>query len=584
MRFKSLIPLLVLLSSIPGKGQGYLTASGDKITDDHGAILLRGIGLGGWMLQEGYMLKVEKIGSQQHRIKAKIAELVGQQEADEFYSKWRHNFIRKIDIDSLARWGFNSVRLPLHFNLFTLPAEREPVAGRNTWLPEGFALTDSLLNWCKANHLYLILDLHAAAGGQGHDVAISDRDESKPSLWESEANREKMVALWRTLASRYAQEPWIGGYDLINEPNWGFQNPADRNGCDEHENGPLKALLIAMTKAIREVDKKHLLIVEGNCWGNNYDGIFPLWDNNMAVSFHKYWNYNDPASIQKFLDIRKKYNVPLWLGESGENSNVWFTQAIRLMTQNEIGWCWWPLKKMGFNNPLEVKVPAGYSKMLTYWKGTGPKPSQDEVRAALNEVINNIRFENCVLHHDVIDAMFRQVGSPTAKPFAGGRVEPGQIVPAVDFDLGPNGVAYADLDTVDYHISTGKGWTAWNTGRVYRNDGVDIETDNGTSPFPYYVRMDSGEWLQYSFTTVKKAPYSLKIGFRPASPTATIGASVDGIVVAKEVTFLGERLRGHWTTAAIANITLEAGPHTLRVYAVKGKFDFRAIVWSAALR
>src|SRR5690606_37877251 len=144
---------------------------------------------------------------QQYRIKEEIEKLVGTEKTAELYQRWLKNHTQKIDIDSMAAWGFNSVRLPMHYNLYTLPVEDEPVAGENTWLEEGFAITDSLLNWCKANNLYLILDLHAAPGGQGNDLAISDRDPNKPSLWESEANEKKTIALWRKLAERYANEP-----------------------------------------------------------------------------------------------------------------------------------------------------------------------------------------------------------------------------------------------------------------------------------------------------------------------------------------------------------------------------------------
>ena len=73
------------------------------------------------------------------------------------------------------------IRLPMHYNLYTLPVDKEPVAGENTWLDKGFAITDSLLAWCKANHMYLILDLHAAPGGQGNDINISDRDTTQTS-------------------------------------------------------------------------------------------------------------------------------------------------------------------------------------------------------------------------------------------------------------------------------------------------------------------------------------------------------------------------------------------------------------------
>ncbi len=210
--------------------RGFLKANGKVIVDGAGQpYILRGMGLGGWMLQESYMFRLGGIGQQYH-IRQKIADLVGEEKTSAFYSAWLSNHTTRRDIDSLAAWGFNSIRLPMHYGLYTLPVEAEPVAGQNTWLARGFEMTDSLLAWCKANKMYLILDLHAAPGGQGNDLNISDRDPAKPSLWESEANQAKTIALWRQLAARYAHEPFIGGYDIINEPNWGFSDSSDRRG------------------------------------------------------------------------------------------------------------------------------------------------------------------------------------------------------------------------------------------------------------------------------------------------------------------------------------------------------------------
>jgi aryl-phospho-beta-D-glucosidase BglC (GH1 family) len=211
---------LIFISSIKSHAQGFLRTDGKKIINDNGNVLLRGMGLGGWMLQEGYMLKIPGEG-QQHKLRERIAALLSAEQTQEFYDTWLSNHTRKIDIDSMKSWGFNSVRLPMHYNLFTLPAEEEP-GGNNTWLEKGFNLTDSLLSWCKANRMYLVLDLHAAPGGQGNDLNISDADTSKPSLWASEANKQKTIALWKKIAERYKDEPWIAGYDILNEPNYGF--------------------------------------------------------------------------------------------------------------------------------------------------------------------------------------------------------------------------------------------------------------------------------------------------------------------------------------------------------------------------
>ncbi|HWJ29494.1 MAG TPA: hypothetical protein VNS32_23345, partial [Flavisolibacter sp.] len=101
--------------------QGYLKADGKRIVNEKGEnVLLRGMGLGGWMLQEGYMLRVNNEG-QQHKIRERIDSLIGPQRTQEFYDAWLANHMRKIDVDSMKAWGFNSIRLPMHYNLFTLP-------------------------------------------------------------------------------------------------------------------------------------------------------------------------------------------------------------------------------------------------------------------------------------------------------------------------------------------------------------------------------------------------------------------------------------------------------------------------------
>lgn len=550
---------LLLIAHTHTTAQGFLKTSGKQITDEQGKnVLLRGVGLGGWMLQEGYMLQVHGQGMQ-HLIKKRISELVGEAKTKAFYEAWLVNHTRKIDIDSMKAWGFNSVRLPMHYNLYTLPVEEEPVAGKHTWLEKGFRMTDSLLAWCRVNRMYLILDLHAAPGGQGNDNNISDRDPSKPSLWDSEANQQKTIALWKKLAERYANEPWIGAYDIINEPNWGFEDPVnDKNGLKEKKNEPLKKLMVDITHAIRQVDKKHIIIIEGNGWGNNYNGILPPWDNNMVLSFHKYWNYNTVESIKHILDTRDKYNVPVWLGETGENSNVWFTEAVQLLEQHNIGWAWWPLKKLGNNNPMQIQLNPGYKKILAYWRGEGPKPDEQEAYEGLMQLANDTRLERTVIKRDVIDALIRQPFSYKALPFKRHLVQNGATIQAVDYDLGRNGVAYFDTDTADYHISD-EGKRGGNRGRMYRNDGVDIGMEEG-----YFVtHTEAGEWLQYTLEVVKGGKYDIKLKYNAAKSDAKISVTVNS----------GEKL----ASDELSNVVLKKGTNTLRVYFETGGIEFSAI-------
>ncbi|MHC1732290.1 MAG: glycoside hydrolase family 5 protein [Bacteroidales bacterium] len=374
----------------------FLKTEGRHIVNGDGEyVLLRGIGLGGWMLQEPYMLKLSGVSPAQYDIRKKITALVGEERCSEFYAAWLAKMVTRRDIDSLKAWGFNSVRLPMHYNLFTPPVEEEPVAGEFTWIDKGFELTDSLLAWCGANQMYLILDLHAAPGGQGNDIPIADVDTTKPKLWENEVNRWKTVALWHKLADRYRDEPWIGGYDLINETNYTLEG-----------NVALRKLMMEITAAIRMVDTNHIIFIEGNHFATDFNGLTPPWDSNMVYSFHKYWNPTTRETIQKYLDIRDQQNVPLWMGESGENNNEWYRSAVQLFEADSIGWAWWTLKKLGSESGiLNVAIPEGYQQIIDYWKGAGPAPSPDEAYMTLMQLTENVRIENCTVNYGVLEAL-----------------------------------------------------------------------------------------------------------------------------------------------------------------------------------
>ncbi|WP_068943769.1 cellulase family glycosylhydrolase [Chryseobacterium timonianum] len=561
---KRAILLSALLLSQFGTSQ-LLKTSGQNIVNNKGEnIQLRGLGLGGWMLQEGYMLKTADFAGPQYKIKEKIAELIGQDGMQEFYKAYVKNGITKQDIDFLAKAGFNSIRLPMHYNLYTLPIEKEAVKGKDTWLEEGFTMTDDLLQWCKDNKMYLILDLHAAPGGQGNDANISDNDKSKPSLWESEENQRKTIALWKKLAERYKNEPWIGGYDIINEPNINFtgKNP---NGTDEMSNAPLWKLQKDITDAIREVDQKHIIFIEGNGWGNNYNGLIPIWDKNMAFNFHKYWNYNDDKTIQFALDLRERHNMPIWLGETGENSNVWFTELIQLLDKHNIGYAFWPMKKIdniaGITN---VKTTPEYEKLLNYWKNGGEKPSKEYAKKALMHIADNYKFNNVEVKNDVIDAMFRQVSEASTKPFKHHQA-PGKVF-ASEYDLGRMGSAYLDKDFINLWVSDPAKRSEWNSGQQMRNDGVDIYLCHDKITNQYYVgKTETGEWLQYTVNSKANKNYTFEIRYSSIHSSKIRLEDASGKVLAS-IALPSTGKDENWTTVSTKNIPLQKGENKLRVF------------------
>jgi endoglucanase len=565
MNKRLLLTIFTFLIVLPyySQGQGFLKAEGKAIVNGNGdTVILRGMGLGGWMIQEGYMLKTASFANAQHKIRDSIEALIGPADTDLFYEAWLANHVRKIDIDSLKSWGFDHIRLPMHYNLFTLPIEDEPVPGQQTWLTKGFELTDSVISWCKQNQMYVVLDLHAAPGGQGQDEGISDYDPTKPSLWESKANRDKMVALWKRLAERYKDEPWVGAYDLLNEPNWPMPG-----------NIPLRDLYYEITDSIRAVDTSHLIIIEGNWFANDFTGLTPPWDDNMAYGPHKYWSINDQASIQWVLDIRNTHNVPLYFGECGENSNVWFRDAIKLFEDNDIGWAWWPMKKVDeIDGPYNVPRSQEYQELLDYWEGNGPAPSAAVAKATLMQLAEDFKLENCVYQKDVIDAMFRQINDTTTIPYHTQDI-PGVLYPT-DYDMGILGAAYFDNGVATYHVSTGE-FTAWNNGWAYRNDGVDIQpSEDNVNTNGYNVGwLDADEWMQYDVNVASSSIFDVEVRVAADGSDGKFHFKIGDANISEPISVPNTGGWQTWQTMTVPNVMLTPSDNKIRFYTDESGFN-----------
>ena len=559
---KKYIILVAFCCTVSYNAQGLRTLGKKIINSSSEEVLLKGVGLGGWMLQEGYMMNSSGAADTQHEFIEKLTALVGAENTAEFYSNWRQNFVRQQDVNTIASLGYNSIRLPMHYNLFTLPIEAEPVLNENTWLTTGFEMVDELLTWCESNQIYLILDLHAAPGGQGEDAAISDYDAAKPSLWESERNKSKTVALWGKLAERYKDKEWIGGYDLLNEVNW----PLGTN--------VLRDLYIRITNEIRAVDANHILFIEGNGFANDFSGLTPPWDSNMVYSPHKYWTYNDTASMQWVLDIREEHNVPLWLGESGENSNVWFTEAINLFEDNDIGWAWWPWKRIEtITCPYSINSNSNYEAIIKYWKGEGQQPSVVEAMQGLTQLTTDLLLDNNVYYKDVVDAVLRQPQDETHIPYVDHQI-PG-VVYLSDYDLGTNGIAYYDVDYANYTLSSGEEYQPWNAGWTYRNDGVDIQTnsDNTNSNGYHIGYTNDKEWLKYTVEVAETGFYTINFRYATTQSGAKVKLFVNDVDIAGNVNLGNSGGWSNFVNHTIENAYLEAGKQVLKVQ-VDGNSEF----------
>jgi len=342
---------------------------------------------------------------------------------------------------------------------------------------------------------------------------------------------------------------------------------------DEQSNAPLWKLQNEITKAIREVDKKHIIFLEGNAWGNNYNGFTGLIDNNTAFSFHKYWSYNDDATIKGPLELREKYNAPIWLGETGENSNVWFTELIQLMDKHNIGYAWWPMKKIdNIAAVTNVHITPEYQQLLDYWKKGGTKPSKEFATKALMKIADNFKLENTRIMYDVIDAMFRQPTDPTTKPFKNHSI-PTKVL-AYEYDLGRIGSAYSDKDFINLWASDPSKRSEWNSGQQLRNDGVDIYKGKNNT---YYVgKIEDGEWIQYTVNSKQAKSTSIVVNYANATTASTIKLTDENGKTLGVLSLPATGGTENWKTATLQNIAIKKGENKLRFVFDKGDFNFQS--------
>ena len=552
MRFRFLLPALFIVL-FPGLAGGQLLqVDGTRMVNssDNQEVILNAVNFGNWMVMEGYMMNSVSQAPDQHTWKEKLTPLIGTDSVKAFYDAWLTNHVTQDDINQIKAWGFNAVRLPLHYEYFV--NLRTP----DVWNDQGFALLDDIISWCTVAGIYVILDLHAAPGGQSDNSGISDYDSTKPSLWESRDNRSKTVRLWDKISERYKDEPWVAGYDLINEPNWDLPGGT-----------LLRDLYVDLTRVIRANGDDHILFIEGNSYSNDYTGLTPPWDPQMVYVFHKYQSSADFASdLQWVLDLRTAENRPIWCGEHGENSNDNFTKMVELLRGQGIGMSWWPMKKFGSINCLaSATFPPGYQDLLNYLGGSNPNLSAGTARNTLTQLAESVRLANTEPGNEVVRAIFTQPGNRDTAPLGTVPTIPGTIY-ASDYDQGMNGHAYADTGWENVLYTTGD-YTAWNERWTYRNGGVDIETCSDPDSNGYNVCFfKPNEWMKYTVDVASPGTYRIDLRVANGSgQTATLEIqSGDGT---KTLATASVRPRGwsDWVTVSVNGGFSTAGRQSVRI-------------------
>jgi aryl-phospho-beta-D-glucosidase BglC (GH1 family) len=374
--------LLILGLASPAASDTLVRIEGKNfIAPDGSTIQLKGISLGNWLMPEGYMFKFE-VAKAPRQIFGAFERLLGPERAASFWKQYRDTYITQADIRFIKSAGFNVVRIPLHYRLF--------MTDQGEMTGEGWALLDRVLGWVREAGLLAIVDLHAAPGGQ---TGINHDDgPGYPLMFYVPRDRELTVRLWRAIALRYAGDLAILGYDLLNEPIAPYHDTATLNMR-------LEPFYRQVTAAIREVDPGRVVILAAGQWSSSFDMFGPPFADNLAYTYHSFWASTKRDSIQRHLNFANLYDVPLFLGETGELTDAWNEGFRKLHETHGIGWSFWTYKNLDTpSTVVSIPRPEGWNEIVAFADGRRKdKPDAAVIDRAIAQYLDGIKFRNGVI-------------------------------------------------------------------------------------------------------------------------------------------------------------------------------------------
>jgi hypothetical protein len=380
--------------------QGFVHVQGtDLVRPDGSKLFIKGTNLGNWLNPEGYMFGFERTNSAGF-IDLCFREMVGPDAAADFWEAFKDNYITLDDIRFIADCGANTIRLPFNYRLFT----DEDYMGLSSG-QDGFKRIDDVVSWCRECGLYLILDMHDAPGGQTGDNI--DDGYGYPWLFESGRSQDLFCDIWQRIAARYADEPVILGYELMNEPIATYFDA-------DYFNPKLEPLYKRAVAAIRGVDRNHVILLGGPQWNSRFDN-FTDWkfDGNIMYTCHRYGGGASADAIRSFIDFRDMTGLPMYMGEIGHNTDEWQEAFCRAMQENNIGYTFWPYKKVDNSCWTAVQRPENWELVVDFAEADRStfaaireaRPDQGKALKALMDFAEAVRFENCVPQESYIGSL-----------------------------------------------------------------------------------------------------------------------------------------------------------------------------------
>ncbi len=352
----------------------FLSVHGTDLIDTAGIpVRLAGVGLGGWMNMENF---ITGYPGNEEAIRRLLLDRMGREAYDAFFEAFYRDFFDEADAAHLASLGINSVRIPFNYRHFE--DDTAPFALKE----EGFARLDRVVALLARHGIYSILDLHALPGRQNQHWH-SDNPTHQAEFWNQRHFQDRVVHLWEALADRYKGRPEVAGFNPINEPS-------DPTGL------VLPAFYERLEAAIRAIDPKHVLFLDGNRYSTDFSFLDARSEPmaNTVYTAHDYalpgitsateypgvtrGEYFDRSVVEQTFLRRTEYmrrtGTPIWIGEFGpvysqdRSQDPWRLQLLRdqleIYREHGASWALWTYKDIGLQGLVHAAAGSPYLELV----------------------------------------------------------------------------------------------------------------------------------------------------------------------------------------------------------------------------
>jgi endoglucanase len=276
-------------------------------------IRLRGVCLGGWLNMENF---ITGFPGSESDLRRSVRDELGVAGYEAFFGAFLEHFVTEDDFIFLKSLGSTVVRVPFNWRHFEIPGDPD------RFDEKGFHYIDRCVDWGKRHGLYVILDLHAAPLWQNEGWHC-DNPHGVSLLWSDAHARRRVRLFWEMTAGRYRDEPAVAAYNLLNEPNAPTAQPINDAYRD-------------WVAAVRRIDTRHIIFLEGNDYSRDFSGLDEPYDGNIGYSPHNYLDvthkaetypgdvegvFTDKALIERKVLNQNRWILdrkrPCWVGEFG---------------------------------------------------------------------------------------------------------------------------------------------------------------------------------------------------------------------------------------------------------------------------